>query len=249
MQITPNIIINGLTLYLKKQNTLILSDIHLGYEEALSKKGTLLPRFMLKDIIMRLEKTIQELPQKPEKIIITGDLKHEFGEINEQEWREILRLIDFLAKYTREIIVIKGNHDKFLSPITKKRNIILQDSVQLDDYFILHGDEIPLIPKQTKTIIIGHEHCAIALRQKRRVERYKCFIQGEIKIKKKEYNLIAMPSLNTITEGTDILQEKLLSPFLEQDLNHFLVFIVSGKNYDEVFEFGRVKQLRQMMVK
>ncbi|MBI5393452.1 metallophosphoesterase [Candidatus Woesearchaeota archaeon] len=250
MEIIENIEAIGLTLYLKKQQALILSDIHLGYEEALYKKGVIVPRFMLKDIILRLESVFEKV--KPEKIIITGDLKHEFGEINQQEWREIIRFLDFLLKHCKELIIIKGNHDKFLLPITKKRKIILQSCVFLDNYFILHGDEIPDIPQQTKAIIIGHEHCAIALRQKNRVERYKCFVSGEIKIKNesgknKRYNLIAMPSLNTITEGTDILNEQLLSPFLQENLSNFSVFAVGGKNYDEMLEFGKVKVLRKMV--
>ena len=244
-----NLQLFGLTLYLKKQNTLILSDIHLGYEEALNKKGVLVPRLILKDIIQRLEKIFLQLNGKPSRIIITGDLKHEFGEINQQEWREILRFLDFLSKNTPEIIILQGNHDKILLPVSRKRNIQLKKSILLDNYFILHGDVVPEIPEKAKTIIIGHEHCAVALRTKTRVERYKAFITGKIKLAGKKYNLFALPSLNTLTEGTDILNEPLLSPFLQNDLSNFSVFVVGGKNYDEIMEFGKVKQLRKMMSK
>ena len=237
MQIIDNVKIIGLMLYLKKQRTLILSDIHLGYEEYMHKKGVVVPRFMLKDLILRLESVFERV--KPEKIIITGDLKHEFGEINQQEWREILRFLDFLLKHCREVIIIRGNHDRFLSPISRKRNIMLQSSVVIDEYLIAHGDETFDIPENVKTIIIGHEHCAISLKQKNRVERYKCFVSGKIMIKNKDkkqkYNLIAMPSSNTITEGTDVLDEQLLSPFLQHDLSDFSVFVVGGKNYYEMF--------------
>ncbi|MBS3137484.1 metallophosphoesterase [Candidatus Woesearchaeota archaeon] len=249
MQIIDNVKIIGLMLYLKKQRTLILSDIHLGYEEYMHKKGVVVPRFMLKDLILRLESVFERV--KPEKIIITGDLKHEFGEINQQEWREILRFLDFLLKHCREVIIIRGNHDRFLSPISRKRNIMLQSSVVIDEYLIAHGDETFDIPENVKTIIIGHEHCAISLKQKNRVERYKCFVSGKIMIKNKDkkqkYNLIAMPSSNTITEGTDVLDEQLLSPFLQHDLSDFSVFVVGGKNYDEMFEFGKVKELRKIV--
>ena len=48
-----------------------------------------------------------------------------------------------------------------------------------------------------------------------------------------------MPSFNPLIEGTDILKEQVLSPFLK-NLKNFEVFILSKK---EVFEFGKVKNL------
>ena len=84
-------------------------------------------------------------------------------------------------------------------------------------------------------MIIGHEHPAIGLRDKGRVEKYKCFFKGKYKDK----ILIVIPSFNMLTEGTDILKEKLLSPFLQQKLDDFEIFIV-GK---EVLYFGKVKNL------
>ena len=44
--------------------------------------------------------------------------------------------------------------------------------------------------------------------------------------------------MNLLTEGTDVLREKLLSPFLN-DISDFDVYIVS----DEVMKFGKVKNL------
>ena len=48
-----------------------------------------------------------------------------------------------------------------------------------------------------------------------------------------------MPSFNLVIEGTNILKEKLLSPFLKQDLKNFHVFIVEDKIYD----FGKLKDI------
>jgi len=50
-----------------------------------------------------------------------------------------------------------------------------------------------------------------------------------------------MPSFCLVTEGTDILKEKLLSPFLDQDLKNFDVFVVA----DKVYDFGKLKNLTQ----
>ena len=60
-----------------------------------------------------------------------------------------------------------------------------------------------------------------------------CFLKG--KWKKKE--LIAVPSFNPLVEGSDVLKEKLLSPFLE-NIDDFEVYITSG---EETYDFGFIK--------
>ena len=50
-----NIKINDLSLYLKKEKILVISDIHLGFEQALSVQGVLVPKFQLKETINKLK--------------------------------------------------------------------------------------------------------------------------------------------------------------------------------------------------
>jgi len=233
----PNLKIIDLGLLIKDQNILVLADFHIGYEEELNKQGILVPRFQFKDVIKRLGKIFLK-KIKIDKIIINGDLKHEFGRISEQEWRETLRLLDFLAKFCNEIILVKGNHDKILGPIAKKKNIrIVEHYLTKKGVLMVHGHKIPKkeLLKKAKTIVIGHEHPAISLREDVRTEKFKCFLKGKYKRK----NLVVIPSFCLATEGNDILKEKPLSPFLEQDLRNFEVFIVA----DKVYDFGKIKNL------
>jgi len=235
MKLINNIEIIDLALYLKKENILVLADTHIGYEESLNKQGVLIPRFQFKEIIIRLEKILEN--KKFDKIIINGDVKHEFGKISDQEWRHTLRLLDFLKRYTKEIILIKGNHDKILGPIAKKRNVKVKDHIKINSNLIIHGDKLPTKTqlKDIKTIIIGHEHPAIGLREDKRVETFKSFLKG----KYKKLNLIVQPSFNLVTEGTDVTKEKLLSPFLKQNLKNFEAYLVA----DKVYKFGKVKDI------
>ena len=236
MEISKGIEIMDLCLYLKKEKALVLADIHMGYEEALNKQGILVPLTQYAETIKRLENLLKGFEIK--KIIINGDLKHEFGKISETEWRHTLGLLDLLFKYCRKIILIKGNHDTILGPIAKKRGLEVKRNYTIGKTMILHGDKIPKGEKfnSMKRLIIGHEHPAISLHKDGRLEKFKCFLKG--KWKKKE--LIVMPSFNLVTEGTDVLKEKLLSPFLKQDLDDFQVFIVS----EGVYGFGTVKDIR-----
>lgn len=231
MEISKGIKIIDLSLYLPKYKTLIIADSHIGFEEAANKQGILIPRFQFKDIITSMEKILKKA--KPETIIVNGDVKHEFGRISEQEMRNTLKFIDFLSKNCKNIILLKGNHDKVLIPIAEKRKIQAADQVILGDILIAHGHKLIKIPEKVKTIIIGHEHPAVGLREEARIETFKCFLKGKYKNK----TLIVQPSFNPISAGTDITKERLMSPFLKQNIGNFECWIIA----DKIYYFGKLK--------
>jgi len=233
MNILPGIRIIDLGLYLTKESILVIADTHIGFEEALNKQGLLIPRFQFDELISRLKKIFVKI--KPKLIVVNGDIKHEFGTISEQEWRHTLGLIDFLAEHCEKLILIKGNHDTIIGPIAIKRNVEVKDYYLTNKILIVHGHTIFEKKPDYNTIIIGHEHPAIGITEAARKELFKCFLKGKFENK----NLIVMPSFNLVTEGTDILKESLLSPYLKQDLTDFEAFVVG----DKVYRFGKLKNL------
>ena len=233
MNITRDIKAIDLALFLEKEKILIISDLHLGYEDSLKKQRVLLPRIEYRTIIKRLNYIFSKVEIK--EVVINGDLKHEFGTINKQEWKETLNILDFIKEKKAKITVIKGNHDTILGPITKKKNIKEVKEYKINNFLIIHGDYIP--KTISKTIIIGHEHPAITLRDKAKSEKFKCFLKG----KYKKSTLIVQPSFNSITEGSDILKQKTLSPFLK-NLNNFECYIVNARTHD-ILKFGKVKDI------
>jgi len=232
MQISKDIQIVGTALWLEKPRILIINDLHLGYEEVLKLKGILIPRFQIKEIITQLENIIKQT--NPKTIVINGDLKHEFGKVLNDEWKDTLLLLDFLLKKKIKIIIVQGNHDPIIKPIADKRNVKVVKELLINDILITHGDE--LVETDAKKIIIGHEHPAITIREKSKFEKYKCFLEGKWKNK----ILITVPSFNPLLEGTDVLKEEVLSPFLE-NIDNFNVYIV-GKG--ETFNFGKLKDIK-----
>src|SRR3989338_1967990 len=128
MQIYPGIEIVDLAL--KYKDILIIGDLQLGYEEYLAKKGYLIPRFQFKDIKERLTRILSQV--KIKKLIINGDIKHEFGIISEQEWRDVLGIIDAVDPAI-EIIFVKGNHDIALGPIARKRGVQMVQYYAVDN--------------------------------------------------------------------------------------------------------------------
>jgi len=236
MEIIKGIEMKGRALWLKKSRTLIFGDFHIGYEEALAKEGYLVPRSMFSEMKKDVEKLLE---LGPKTIVINGDLKHEFGEISNQEWQEALEILDMMMLYGK-VILIKGNHDTILEPIAKKRDVEIKDFLILDSLVILHGHKIPLdkeiYDKKIRTIIIGHEHPAVSIKDNIKKETFKCFLRGKWHGK----NLIVLPSFFLGAEGTDVKREQLLSPFLnEKSIGDFEAYVIG----DRVYDFGKVKNL------
>jgi len=225
-------------------DVLVLADFHIGYEEALTRQGVLIPRFQFKDTMDRLERIFDFLEKSERKIktvVINGDLKHEFGQISMQEWREALKIFDYLAGKSEKLVLIKGNHDTILGPIAEKRNLDVVEEFVVGNVLIMHGHKLSETLNFSKcdTLIIAHEHPAVSLRENPdsvRVEKFKAFLKGEYKGKM----LIVQPSFCLVTEGTDVTKEKLLSPYLQQNLDAFDCWVVSEA---DVMFFGKLKNL------
>ncbi len=236
MKILPGIHAHDLALVYKEN--LILGDVQLGHEEALEGRGLLLPRFQLKDILQRLEKIFAEPgARRVRRVIINGDLKHEFGTITTQEWRDALQLFDYLLRKVKEVVVIRGNHDMVLGPVAAKRDIRIVERWEDNLVTIVHGHVVPLVMKNV--VIIGHEHPCISFPEKPH-EKFKCYLVGSYKEKK----LVVMPSFTSLTMGSDITSAERLSPFLQCDLGSFSCYVVDDEG--NVRFFGKVKDVERL---
>ena len=230
---------NSVSFYAKAvlmKHCAIIFHIHIGYEEALNKRGFLVPRTFFKEIFKETQRLLKRI--RPKKLIVAGDLKHEFGRISDQEWKDTFEFIDLVKKHC-DLILLKGNHDKVLYPITDKRNVDIKDHVMIDDHYVCHGDVIPDDKDfiDAKKIIVGHEHPCISIRDEHKTEKFKTFLFGEYKNKE----VIVMPSFNPV-EGVDVTRERLLCPFLNKNPRFwdFKTYVTA----DKIYEFGLLKSLR-----
>lgn len=252
LSLAPGLELIDLALFLSERRALALADIHLGIEDALRTEGVLVPRQHLAHVQQRLEKIFQELhvtPSAPlQKIIINGDLRHQFGPLSRIEHRESREFLRWLAPWTEQIILIEGNHDGSLQQFANERITVTKSYSEGHCWFV-HGDEA-LTPtsrgarkggvRAKAWLIIGHEHPAVGLRDPvtGRIEIYKCFLVGTFK----EHNLLVLPSFNQLMRGSDLLKEQPLSPFVQQsDLEGFSVYVVSDDG--RIYEFGPLRRL------
>ena len=216
---------------------LVVGDLHLGYEDSLNRSGVFVSRVMFNEMILYFDKVFEKIG-KVKEIVLLGDVKHNFGGISEQEWGDTLRLLDYFSQKTKKIVIVKGNHDKIIEPIARKREIVVKDYYIYNEYCFLHGDKDfeEIYDRKIKVWIIGHGHPAVKLREGVKIEKYKCFLEGEYKKKK----IIIAPSFIEFSEGSDPRESELCLAW-NFDLNKFNVKIVGGGL--DVLDFGKLKDL------
>jgi uncharacterized protein len=232
VEILPGYFACGLTLHIPSQNAIAFSDVHLGFEGALNRDGVLVPGFQYAEIVRLVREALKEA--KPEKVIIDGDLKHEFGGVSGREWAEVLGFLDVLSGY--EVTLVRGNHDRVMGPVNARGGVKLADELRLGTTLFVHGDRLPRRLGGFKTVVIGHEHPCVGLREGQRVEKVKCFLVGEWEGR----DLIVLPSMNLVTEGTDLLEEPPLSPLLGGDIGRFKAY---GVEEGRILYFGRLRDI------
>lgn len=217
------------SLYLSDLRTIVLGDLHLGYEYALNHKGVYLPqssyqyaRYVIEDLIRITH---------AESIVFLGDVKHEFGKPTPQEWVEVKDLLAYLFSQGLGVHVVRGNHDNYILEILKKFNVGLHDPyMQLGSFVLIHGDREADFPGEAKTVIMAHEHPAVSSRDLSGSRyKFKCFLVG----KYKKYRIIVVPALSLLSAGVginEISREDLLSPLLRaSDIDRFTPIVIEEK--------------------
>jgi putative SbcD/Mre11-related phosphoesterase len=167
-------------IYVEKINSLVISDLQLGEELYLAEQGIFVPQVQLREIIKDLKGIFRIV--KPRSVVINGDVKHEFGEASAQEWREVKELTSYLRKKVEEIILVRGNHDNYLLNIASKIGLKVFDPYYLvGDIIFTHGHKKIKVPKEAKTVIIGHEQPAILLARGYDRIKVPCLVYGKMK--------------------------------------------------------------------
>lgn len=193
----------GKSLLVEAENKrlLVMSDLHLGFEESLRSSGVFVPTNLVAETRKELEYMLAHI--KPiDEIIILGDLKHMFGFAMRREGREVFDILDLMLECCARLILIRGNHDPGIEFIAQQRNLEVHDVYRVGSYAFTHGDRDfdVLYEKEIHTWVVGHAHPAISLHEGAKEERYKCFLEGMYKGKK----VIVLPSWISVNEGIDV---------------------------------------------
>lgn len=228
-------------LYSEDKDLIVISDLHLGLEGNITYEGGYVPKFQLEHIKQDL-KDIAEITDAS-KIVINGDLKHEFSTTRFSEKKEIENFLDLLEDLFDEVIIVKGNHDTFLENLTNTRKTVLKENYVEGKTFFTHGHKLPENIDDHEIIVIGHEHPALVLEDEIGIsEKVDCFLYGETCIG----NLVVLPAFSKISGGSKVNQipkKEFLSPVLKQVEVGDLKAVAISREAGE-FEFPELKKIK-----
>jgi len=146
-----------------KTRALVISDLHIGWEVALSERGIHVPTQTPK-LLQRLKAIISEY--NPERLLIIGDVKHTIAMAELSEWQDIPEFFNELKESLKEIEIILGNHDGNLEPLLPEDiKLIPSAGTIIGDVGLFHGHRWP--PPELlncRFLVMGHIHPVIAFR-------------------------------------------------------------------------------------
>ncbi len=228
--------------FIKSLNSIVASDFHLGYEGAMTKSGVFVPKVNLSKIIESLSAAISTTGAN--RLIIVGDLKHDFSDIETDEFNELHDLMAFLKQKKVAPVLIKGNHDNFVERYSEPfKLLVCGKEADIGNYLFFHGDELPEIPSNRPTMLVmGQEHPAISITNRvGKREKLRCFLYGEYK----KLPLLVLPAMGYFSTGTDVNtrnKQQLLSPIFKRTNIDRMHAIAVG--YGSTIDFGEVSKLR-----
>lgn len=244
LRIGEGVEIVGLGLYVESLDALLAADLHLGYEEALAAQGVFLPPAQYSEIRELLTSMVEESGAR--RLILLGDVKHEFGDVTRMEWRETLSLLEFLQRdFGLRVEVVRGNHDNYLAGVLKRLGVPLHDPYLLEDgWLLMHGHLPPpmeFYSDKVERLAMGHEHPAILLRDELGAKlKLKAFLSGEHSGKA----VYVLPALSPLMPGTEVnVDRSLLSPLLKDaEIDAFRVYAVDVEA--GIFDFGELRSVK-----
>jgi DNA ligase-associated metallophosphoesterase len=156
-------------MYREKNQTLILSDVHLGKTGHFRKEGIAVPQDVYREDLRRLFSLMDIF--KPKEVIFTGDLFHSRFNL-EWEW--------FAAHRKNcpdiQFHLVLGNHDKLSHALAAEMGLTINPQLDIDGITFLHnyndkpeGNPYP--------VIYGHLHPSVKISLGvRQSARLPCFV-------------------------------------------------------------------------
>lgn len=217
------------------EEVLVVADLHLGCEAVLEEEGLSLPRVQTRKIQEYVHALIDDVA--PSKVVVAGDLKHNFSRNLAQEWDDVVRFIDGLeGKVALE--VIKGNHDNYLGSILREHHIPFTKESSFSGVRVMHGHQGSLDDCPT---VMAHIHPSVSARDTSGIRvKDPCFLFSE------ERELLVLPALSIMSGGVDVVTDEGfgdMSPLLSHmDTGSFRPLAFSG---NRVLRFPSLRDMRK----
>lgn len=236
MELTPGIIAST-DRCLIIDGTLIIADLHIGYESALENDGIHLPRMQTRLMSEKLMYLIDKF--EIEKVVVLGDFKHEFSRNLSQEWSEVRSLLEMI-KSTAEVVMVRGNHDNYLANIVSKMGIPMVDSFDENGVTFVHGHK----DHGSRPVVMAHEHPSIKI-----IDSVGAYVKLPCFVHHERMGITVIPAFSPLALGTDfstVSPDEYLSPILKgKELGEAKIIACSEVG---LLPLGRLTDLRGLRV-
>ena len=172
--------------WLPDDRTLVVADVHVGYELAAQRRGGYLPPVERGAAVgARLLGMAREL--SAERLVIAGDLRHSTHDVDDFEREELAELAAALAPDVA-LDVVLGNHDRGGAIIGRATT----GTLRIGCVDVTH---VPPMLRPVRWTVCGHLHPRITVRDETGASaRFPCALVGD--------RLVVLPALSAWAGGT-----------------------------------------------
>jgi len=204
------------------KKSLVITDLHLGFESNLSLNNVFLGKNKtVIEITKEIEKIIKKT--KPDSLVLLGDIKSGIKSITKTEWETVPIFFESITKLI-DIILVPGNHDANIEKLIPN-GITLASSkgIIIGDILLTHGHTMTSENfSQVNTIVMGHVHPVFfqedsLINGERVWVSIKCKKHKIFSSKSSELEIIILPSFNRYFYTTQKkFYKKSIAPILEK---------------------------------
>ena len=148
-------------------STLLISDLHLGLEKEMAKKGFRLPAYSVK-MVERVKDAAEKYGTK--RLAVLGDVKHTVGKVEDIDWGVVPWFFDTMLDLFEAVDVVPGNHDGNIRTVLPQK-VTLHTSQGMvlgkgpGRVGAAHGHAWPSEEAiATRNLVIGHSHFTYEMR-------------------------------------------------------------------------------------
>lgn len=137
---------------------LIVTDLHIGFEDNLAAKDIFLGKnTTVNEIISELQVLIADT--EPDSLILLGDVKSSIQSISKSEWDAIPLFFEKIKKNT-DVVLVPGNHDSNIQKLVPDGvTLVSSYGLVIDNTLLTHGHTMPSENfSHVDKIIMGHVH-------------------------------------------------------------------------------------------
>lgn len=217
--------------YFPEHDVLVVSDLHIGLEQALHDEGMSMPLGERETLQERLRGVLERF--SPGTVVFNGDVHHSFGRLGDAA-DTITSLRDMVVERGIDPVFIEGNHDTMLDAVVDTR-----DRYLVENTLFIHGHEIPVDLPDAGLYVVGHDHPTLEIE----MQKTKCYLYGPFD----DGDVLMTPAFNPLCRGVVVNKMEsrdFMSPFIRGDFGEFRVMVESD---DDVLRFPRIREFRDLM--